>query len=148
MKTILMTFLILLSAYGYSQKQGSKNANRISPYSEDNLTAGASSELAVAPVYPGGNEAFLKFISKNIQYPVMARQNKVQGKVLVRFQVDADGHIKNAIVPQGMGIGSGCDEEAVRVVMSSSQWKPATRLGTPASMWYEVPIVFALTEIK
>lgn len=149
MKTILMSFLMLLAAFSYAQNQGlKKNAYLITPSNEDHMAGGAVSEMSVAPAYPGGNNVFLKYISKNIQYPAMARANKIQGRVLVRFQVDADGAVKNAFIPEGMGIGSGCDEEAIRVVMSSPKWKPGLRLGTPSSMWYEIPIVFALAGVK
>src|ERR1041385_2821969 len=138
MKSILLvSFLFLQVLSGYSQVAADNKAGATSKEKNSSsvATAGASSNLSAAPAYPGGNEAFAKFIRKNIKYPQAARDNKIQGQVTVRFQVDADGNVKNAKVPEGMGIGNGCDEEAVRVVMSSSKWTPGMRMGTRSDMW-------------
>ncbi len=146
MKSILLTsFLFVQVLLGYSQQQPNKNAKDVAIVDETNSTADAA---AATPSFPGGNHAFLKFISKNVKYPATAREAKSQGQVTVRFQVDADGSVKNAMVPQGKGIGNGCDEEAIRVVMLSPKWKPGTKNGTAVPVWYEIPISFALTTVK
>jgi TonB family protein len=66
------------------------------------------------PEYPGGKTAFREFIQKHLQYPTKAIENKIEGKVYVRFRVDGNGRVVFAEVTHG--IGHGCDEEALRVV--------------------------------
>ena len=141
---LLLSFLCLTAFAGYSQQEQARTNTNLVASADNNSTTGATA----TPVYPGGNGAFLNFISKKIKYPAAASEDKTQGQVTVRFQVDADGSVKNAMVPKGKGIGNGCDEEAIRVVMLSPKWQPATKDGAPVSAWYEVPITFALTELK
>lgn len=66
------------------------------------------------PQYPGGKNAFLKFIKENLQYPDEARENKIEGDVHLIFEIKHTGEIQNAKVVKG--IGYGCDEEALRLV--------------------------------
>ncbi len=94
------------------------------------------------PEYPDGMEAFYKYLAENIQYPEQAKANGTQGRVLVRFVVMNDGSIVNVEVERG--IGSGCDEEAVRVVKSMPKWKPAMDNGKAVNVNYALPITFKL----
>ncbi|NCA84447.1 MAG: energy transducer TonB [Clostridia bacterium] len=66
------------------------------------------------PEYPGGKKAFREFIHKHLQYPAAALENKIEGRVFVRFRVDGNGHVVFSEVTHG--IGYGCDEEALRLV--------------------------------
>ncbi len=66
------------------------------------------------PFYKGGQEALNAFISKNIQYPAPAQQAQLAGVVIVQYDIDYKGFVKNAKVLSG--IGHGCDEEAVRLI--------------------------------
>ncbi len=66
------------------------------------------------PTYPGGKEAYLKFISDNIVYPEQALINKVEGLVYVAYTVNNIGEIVDIVIEKG--IGYGCDEEAIRVI--------------------------------
>jgi protein TonB len=93
-----------------------------------------------APV--GGYEAFYKYIGKNIKYPDQARRMGVEGKVFVQFVVDKDGSITDVQVLKG--IGSGCDEEAIRVVKSAPKWTPGKQRGRPVRVRMSVPITFKL----
>jgi protein TonB len=93
-----------------------------------------------APV--GGYEAFYKYIGKNIKYPDQARRMGVEGKVFVQFVVDKDGSITDVQVLKG--IGSGCDEEAIRVVKSAPKWTPGKQRGRPVRVRMSVPIAFKL----
>lgn len=93
-----------------------------------------------APV--GGMEAFYKYIGKNIKYPDQARRMGVEGKVFVQFVVDKDGSITDVQVLKG--IGSGCDEEAVRVVKAAPKWNAGKQRGRPVRVRMSVPIAFKL----
>ncbi|UKJ07724.1 energy transducer TonB [Solitalea lacus] len=94
------------------------------------------------PEFPGGLEQIGKFIGKNLRYPAMARENNVQGRVMVTFVVEKDGSITDVKVLRG--IGSGCDEEAARVVKAMPKWKPGKQNGRPVRVQFSLPIVFRL----
>lgn len=66
------------------------------------------------PLYPGGKQAFIQFIQKHLRYPEEALTAKIEGRVLVGFDVDDNGQVHNPHIIKG--IGHGCDEEALRVV--------------------------------
>lgn len=94
------------------------------------------------PSFPGGEEALIKYIQSQIKYPLIARENSIQGKVYISFYVDKDGKVKDPKVLRG--IGGGCDEEALRVVKTMPDWKPGRQNGRAVSVYYNVPISFSL----
>jgi TonB family protein len=98
------------------------------------------------PSYPGGDEARAKFLRENIHYPEVAMKNKIQGKVFVTFVVRADGSVTDAKVLRG--IGSGCDEEALRVIKMMPKWNPGTEKGVPVNVQFNLPIKFTLDTHK
>ncbi|MEI7492242.1 MAG: M56 family metallopeptidase [Bacteroidota bacterium] len=100
----------------------------------------------VEPAYPGGFAALGDFILKNLKYPEAAIKNKTQGKVLLSFVVWSDGSVGNVKVKQG--IGSGCDEEAIRVVKLMPNWKPGQQDGKNVNVSFFLPINFALEKDK
>lgn len=96
------------------------------------------------PLFIGGESALYQHVNLNIRYPVIALENGIQGRVIVRFVVREDGFISNVSVLRG--IGGGCDEEAVRIVKKMPKWKPGRIKGRPVSVWYTLPIMFALQQ--
>jgi len=98
------------------------------------------------PEFPGGLEAFITFISKNIKYPAEARKNGVQGRVIISFIVEKDGSLSDVHVARGIGYGA--DEEALRVIKSSPDWKPGIQNGHLVRVAYSVPISFSLDDGK
>ena len=96
------------------------------------------------PEFPGGLDAFARYLSKNIRYPAVARENNTQGRVIVSFVCEKDGSLTDVKVARG--IGDGCDEEAVRVIKASPHWKPGIQNGRPVRVAYSVPINFTLSE--
>ncbi|RYU92520.1 TonB family protein [Mucilaginibacter terrigena] len=99
-------------------------------------------KVDVSPSFPGGDSAFGKYLSRNIRYPARARENNVQGRVVITFIVEKDGTITNIRVLRGLG--SGLDEESVRVLAESPKWKPGLSKGKPVRVQYSVPISYAL----
>ena len=95
------------------------------------------------PEFPGGMQKLMEFLSNNIQYPQVAREEGIQGRVFVGFIVEPDGSISNVKVQRG--IGSGCDEEAVRVIKSMPKWEPGKQRGQAVHVSYQIPINFRLT---
>ena len=98
--------------------------------------------VETSPEFPGGVEALYRYMAENIRYPEQAKIDGVQGRVFVRFVIDTDGSVKDAKVLRG--IGSGCDEEALRVVNAMPKWRPGTVDGKPVRAEYNLPINFQL----
>lgn len=94
------------------------------------------------PAPPGGSRALYEYFEKKLSYPIAAIERGVEGRVYVNFVIEKDGSITNVKVSQG--IGSGCDEEAVRLVKSMPKWNPAKRHGQPVRVRYSIPVVFEL----
>jgi periplasmic protein TonB len=95
------------------------------------------------PEFPGGIAAMNAFISKNIQYPQIARDNQITGKVYIKFVVEKDGSVTKASIARG--IGGGCDEEALRVVKMMPKWAPGKQRGMPVRASFTIPIVYKLS---
>lgn len=89
-----------------------------------------------------GMDGFYEYVSKNLLYPKEARRNGVEGKVFVQFVVERNGELSGFKVL--MGLGYGCDEEAIRVIQDSPPWIPGYQRGKPVRQRYVVPINFRL----
>lgn len=83
-----------------------------------------------------------EYLSTHLQYPQVARESNIAGRVLVSFVVNEDGSISNAKIERG--IGGGCNEEALRVINSMPHWKPGRQNGVAVKVLYTLPIVFVL----
>jgi len=122
------------NAFGY-QNGGMPGEN---PVNEPEIFA----IVEVMPEFPGGSEALLKYLATKIRYPDLARENKVEGLVVVQFIIDEKGKISGATILRG--IGGGCDEEAIRVIMAMPDWKPGLQRNMPVKVRYNVPVRFVL----
>ncbi|MFV0586238.1 energy transducer TonB [Bacteroides reticulotermitis] len=94
------------------------------------------------PDFPGGQAALMKFLAKNIKYPVIAQENDVQGRVIVQFVVNKNGRIVGAKVVRG--VDSALDVEALRVINSMPDWKPGMQHGKPVRVRLTIPVIFRL----
>lgn len=83
-----------------------------------------------------------EYLSTHLRYPEAAKDNNIQGKVSVEFVVNEDGSITNARVVRG--IGSGCDQEALRVINGMPKWKPGKQNGKAVKVYFVLPTVFVL----
>jgi periplasmic protein TonB len=95
------------------------------------------------PSFPGGTDELLTLISKNIEYPEIARRAGVEGKVILGFVVERDGSITGINVIKG--IGAGCDEEAIRVLKLVGNWLPGKQNGKAVRVSMIIPFVFKLS---
>lgn len=98
--------------------------------------------VEVMPEFPGGMAECLKFLGKNIKYPVQSQQAGVQGKVIVQFVVEKDGSVSNPKVVRS--IDPDLDGEAVRVISIMPKWKPGMQKGQAVRVKYTVPVTFRL----
>jgi protein TonB len=94
------------------------------------------------PMFPGGDPALLAYIAANTQYPEIAKENNIQGKVIVRFCVTSKGGVNQVSVLKG--VDPELDKEAIRVVTTLPTFKPGKQGGKPVPVWYMVPIAFTL----
>ncbi len=92
--------------------------------------------------FPGGLEALSKYLSENIKYPQLAKENNIEGRVFVSFVVEKDGRVGNIKILRD--IGGGCGAEAVRVVKSMPRWKPGKQRGKPVRSQFNLPVNFSL----
>lgn len=95
----------------------------------------------VKPEPEGGMESFYKFVGKNLKYPKRAQYTATQGKVFIEFVIDKNGRVTDMKVVKG--IGSGCDEEAMRV-LALTKWQPGRQRGKPVKVRMTLPLNFVL----
>ena len=95
------------------------------------------------PLFQGkdANE-FTKWVYSNIEYPEIAKENGIQGRVTVAFTIDKDGSVKDVKVLRG--VDSSLDKEAVRVIQKSPKWSPGKQRGKAVKVKYTFPIIFQL----
>ncbi|MCB0380721.1 MAG: TonB family protein [Flavobacteriales bacterium] len=92
--------------------------------------------------YPGGTAELFKYLNKEMKYPVIAKENGIQGTVYVQFVVWKDGKIKDAKVLRG--VNKLLDEEALRVVKAMPNWNPGKQRGKPVPVYFNLPVKFTL----
>ena len=94
------------------------------------------------PEFPGGATELMKWLTKNLRYPVTAQQRKVQGKVVAQFIVNTDGSISN--IELVTRVDPNLDREALRVLKMMPQWKAGKQNDKPCRTQVCIPIVFKL----
>ena len=94
------------------------------------------------PTFPGGETALMKWLSSHIQYPAMAQENNIQGKVVVQFVVTKTGQVGEVKVVRSKD--KDLDREAVRVCKSLPKFVPGRQNGQPVAVWYTLPVNFKL----
>jgi len=94
------------------------------------------------PVFPGGNTALLKWISENINYPVAAAENGIEGRINCQFVVREDGSVRDVTVIRPLD--PSLDREAVRVLSLLPKFKPGMQRGINVAVKYSVPVRFTL----
>ncbi|MBD1394019.1 M56 family metallopeptidase [Mucilaginibacter glaciei] len=129
----------------YTPKKGDKLLPPTSAMIAENKTE-VFTAVEHSPVFPGGDKAFGQYLAKSVRYPAKARENKIQGRVIVTFIVEEDGAITNARVVRG--IGGGADEEALRIISASPKWVAGVQNGHNVRVQYTVPINFALAQTE
>lgn len=97
------------------------------------------------PAHPEtGNRLFKQYLEKNHKYPREAKETKIEGTVIIEFKVDATGSLSEFKIVRG--IGNGCDEELIRLILQGVKWVPTTKDGTPVNDKARVKFKFELEE--
>lgn len=94
------------------------------------------------PEFPGGMEKMMEFIGKNMVYPPLAKENGIEGRVVLTFVVKSDGTI--ADIKPIKKIGWGCEEAAMDVVKKMPSWKPGKQNGKSVPVQFMLPVTFQL----
>ncbi|MBT1699583.1 TonB family protein [Fulvivirgaceae bacterium PWU4] len=92
----------------------------------------------------GGRNAFEKYLEEKMNYPELALENKVEGRVTVQFTVDANGQLGEFKVIKG--IGYGCDDEVIRLIKEGPAWNPSKRNDRPVKDKVKVRLKFDLPD--
>ena len=95
------------------------------------------------PEFVGGIEKLYEYLGNNINYPEMAKENGIQGKVFVQFVVWKDGSIRNVNVVKGTH--KLLDKEALRVINKMPNWKPGKQRGKNVNARFTLPIKFRIS---
>lgn len=115
-------------------------------YTEEEVVEEEEIPLAIVeekPSFMGGDEnTFTQWVFDRIVYPEVAKENGLQGRVVLSFIVDADGYVKNVTVLRS--VDPSIDKEAVRVVSSSPRWKPGRQRDKAVRVRYNFPVLFQL----
>lgn len=127
MKTAVITVLLAVLASNASPVSATTNYEtngRLDTVS----VVGPVTEAENAAQYPGGEQELERYVRNHIQYPRIAKEQGIVGKVIVAVVISETGNITDIEVIQG--IGGGCDEEVVRVLSEMPAWKPGKQDGT------------------
>jgi len=98
--------------------------------------------VEVPATYPGGDEALLQAINRNLKYPQIALDQELQGVVILRFQVGRDGSISQIKVEKSLS--TECDNAAKAALKKLSRFIPAKQQGHPVPVWFRLPVRFRI----
>lgn len=142
MKAFMIILFAAFTTVSFAQSKA--NANNISKEvaalkTDDKNT---KSNAFVFPAYQGGKKALSKYIAQNLDYPDLAKENGIEGVVVIEFYIAEDGSIEKASVDKSLGFG--CDEAALDVVENMTYWSPAQFKGQSITKRMKLPITFSL----
>ena len=92
----------------------------------------------------GGTDKFHKWVAERTKYPILAEQNGIEGKVIVKFVINKNGDLTKIDILRSAD--PSFEEEVIRVLRTSPQWKPAIRKNKPVSVSYIIPVNFSFTK--
>jgi TonB family protein len=133
---ILFFFLLLLQPYSRAQSD-----SLVTPaVGESLIEEKIFTIVEEMPEFPGGEEALMGYLDSNVSYPTEAINKGIEGTVYVTFVVDKSGEIRNAEILRG--IGTECDEDALRVIHLMPNWQPGRHQRMNVNVQYTLPIKF------
>jgi TonB family protein len=143
---LLVAFLLsggtMAQSSSQDKKPETKSTSQDTQSPKKNAKTGNYTVVDKQPEYPGGQQAMMEFLGKNISYPEDAKKNNIEGTVVVSFVVSASGKIKDVALTKS--IGHGCDQEAERVVKMMPDWTPGEQRDQKVDVEMCLPIKFKL----
>jgi TonB family protein len=135
-------FLLICCSVAAKETRSITNAKQHASEDTVPLKAPADSvNVYVESSFPGGKNAWIRFLSKTFRYPAEAMGKNIQGTVVVKFTVDEKGRLNNLDAASGP---KELREEAINVISKSGRWRPATSNGHPVRSEREQLITFKL----
>ena len=89
-----------------------------------------------------GSKNYKEYLKNNTRYPEQAKVNKIEGRVTVQFTIEANGTLTNFTILHS--IGSGCDEELIRLIKEGTKWIPTKKDNVPVQDKAKVRLKFEL----
>ena len=136
MKRILITIFLFSVIGGYSQN---------TPGTRVKAGFGVT-VVQKQPEFPGGPDSLTAFLNRNVNYPVQARIDRIQGRVYVGFMIDENGNMSDFRLLSG--VNEEMNSEALRVAQLLGTWKPGEVDGHPVKTHYILPIDFLISPLK
>lgn len=138
---IINTDEIVVVGYAPEEEQTSQKAEKVNQAKEDKeeLVFIVVEEM---PEFPGGMGEMMKYLARNIKYPVEAQKARIEGRVIVQFVVKADGSTSDFVVKRS--VSPSLDAEAIRVLSGMPKWKPGKQRGKAVDVKFTVPVTFRL----
>jgi protein TonB len=126
------------SANGVQGSKGSDNSGVIDEIKVEEVFISVDQ----MPVFGTGMDDLFAYMSKEIKYPSIARENGIAGTVVIQFVINRNGNVTQVQLVKG--IGGGCDQEALRVIKGMPAWSPGKQQGRAVSVRYTLPVKFKL----
>ncbi|MCB0584755.1 MAG: energy transducer TonB [Phaeodactylibacter sp.] len=145
-KGFFIVLLLLIQGFIYAQDMAFSDYS-ISPSEGEHFRASEKKTIPLHlqvrnPGFTGGQKALDDYIHSNLEYPVQAEQQRLEGTVIVKFLLDKTGKVNHAVAENAIGMG--CEEAAVRLVESMPAWMPAIQGGKAVPAKVRLPIRFRL----
>lgn len=88
------------------------------------------------------NKEMNAHVRRYFNYPERAREDNIQGKVIVKIIINTDGSV--AVTAVGPNFGSILEEETMKIFKLLPPFKPAKLNDKPVTVSYTFPIMFKL----
>jgi TonB family protein len=141
MRGILAFSCVFLSVVASGQNTGSKASEKQAKDSVVGWVCPAGLEQGAS--FPGGEEAMMRFINKNLQYPERNDTGRLQFRVIVSFVVNKDGSLSDIKILKSVKGETSLEAAAIRVVKMMPKWEPGTANAKPVERTYVLPIMFS-----
>lgn len=143
-KTILILLIMLCPVFAfasdYTSLGSTKPINSCEKNDSDKQVFDTAEQM---PSFPGGNQALLNYLYRNIRYPESAMSQGKQGRVIVSFIVESDGSITEASIKQS--VYTSLDREALRLINKMPRWIPGKINGKNVRVSFSLPVEFRLS---
>lgn len=138
-------FCILFISFIFSQAVSAQEPVQLPPsVSPTDTSDKVFSMVEQEAEFPGGLEAWKKYITKNLNANVAINRGAPSGiyRVIVRFVVEKDGSISDVKAESNNGFGT--ETEAISVIVKGPKWNPAKQNGRNVRAYHRQPITFVV----
>ena len=132
-KVIFLMLFVLSSTFALGQEHEGEDVQ---------VDTSKSVVVESMPSFKNGIKGLKKYVKKNLKYPKTAKEDKVEGRVLVEFVVSKTGSVKDVVISEG--VREDLDSAALELVLSMPKWQPGLQDGSPVDVRYMIPINYRL----